>query len=159
MKEIPLTQGKTALVDDNDFERLNEWKWHAHRERRAWYACHGQPWIRMHRRIIEVPPGLEIDHIDGNGLNNQRSNLRIVTTRENAQNRHTPKTSHFPGVSWHRHDKRWRASIQINGKDKHLGYFQNEEDAYHTYKTACESLKTPNSLECDSGNETRIAQR
>ena len=92
MKEIVLTQGKVALVDDEDHEYLNQFKWCAANNGGTFYAirkaCYDGKWIteRMHRVLFDIPPGKEIDHIDHNGLNNQRSNLRIVTRQQNKFN-------------------------------------------------------------------------
>lgn len=108
MKEIPLTQGKVALVDDEDYELVNSLKWYAHLQSGTFYAMRHTPrtdtetrkLIGMHKFIIKTPDEFETDHIDGDGLNNQKSNLRVVTTRENQQNQHKEKTSKYPGVSW-----------------------------------------------------------
>jgi phenylalanyl-tRNA synthetase alpha subunit len=153
MKEIRLTQNKVTLVDDEDFERLNKQNWHAQRNKQTWYAVHSHPYMKMHQRIIDIPKELVTDHRDGNGLNNQKANLHAVTIRENAQNRHVQKTSRYPGVYWHKIGKKWAASIRIDKNSKHLGLFRIEEDAYNAYKTACESLKTPNSSECGTSTE------
>jgi hypothetical protein len=86
----------------------------------------------LHRFILDLKPGdpRETDHIDGNGLHNCRSNLRVVTHGENAQNRlDVGGTSRFRGVSWHKRRKKWQAHIQVDGRLKHLGYFISEEDA------------------------------
>lgn len=95
MKEIRLTQDQVALVDDCDFERLNKFKWFAHKGRNTYYAQRNSPKINgkqrtifMHHKVIGKPPvGKMSDHEDGNGCNNQRYNLRHVTNRENSQNR------------------------------------------------------------------------
>lgn len=148
VKEIPLTQGKVALVDDDDFEHLNQFKWYALKDKNTYYARRNisngdgtQTTISMHREILgTIPTGLQTDHIDGNGLNNQKSNLRVVTTRENSQNRHHSKTSRFPGVNFHKgkgHVKKpWQATIGINGKKAFLGYYSTEEQAFAAYKKA-----------------------
>jgi hypothetical protein len=146
MKEIPLTQGKSTLVDDGDYESLIKYKWFAQKSgtryyagRNVWGGTRKRPkisYVFMHRCLLDTPKGMEVDHIDGNGLNNQKSNLRNVTKRENLQNRHTPKTSRFPGVSWQKSTKMWVSQIRIGkgGKQtKHLGRFTNEEDAYKAY--------------------------
>lgn len=89
---------------------------------------------------MNTPKGMVVDHIDGNGLNNQRENLRVVTYRQNCQNRHTPKTSIYPGVSWCKYKKRWFASIKINGKNRKLGRYNLEIDAYNAYTDALKSI-------------------
>lgn len=152
MKEIPLTQGKVALVDDEDYEYLNQFKWYAVKSRLTYYAYRnirvrsgygGQKQIRMHSEVISIPSVMQYDHIDGNGLNNTRNNLRSVTPRGNAQNLHIPKSSKYPGVSWFDRDKCWRAKINIGNWQKHLGYFKTEEEAYERY---CLAVRRAESL-------------
>jgi len=141
MREIPLSQGKVALVDDEDYEYLSQFRWYANNIAGLSYARRiSKGCAFMHRMIIEVPKGFVTDHIDGNGLNNQRKNLRIVTVRGNGQNRHQLKSSKYPGVSWHKKTKKWMASIQINYKRIFLGVHPIEEEAYQAYKKECEKL-------------------
>lgn len=147
MKEIKLTQGKVALVDDEDFEQLNQFKWSACKNGNTFYATnnfHNTLYnfiYSLHRLILLSPdfpaPGKTVDHIDGNGLNNQKSNLRIVTHRQNMQNLHIKTTSKYPGVSWHNASKKWQAAIMIEGKQFHLGIFDSEEKAYEAYCLLC----------------------
>ena len=145
MKEIPLTQGKVALVDDEDFHFIDQFKWCACKNYNTFYAY--RHWNRngfftkqaMHNLILNPASGLQTDHIDGNGLNNQKSNLRTVTVRENAQNRHMQKSSRFPGVHWC--NNKWRARILVGKVREHLGYFDTEEDAHARYQKEYESLK------------------
>jgi len=94
MKKIKLSQGKVTLVDDEDFDLLSKYRWHYHTGCRCEYARRST-WkdgkvgtIYMHQMIINTPPGLETDHINGNKLDNRRENLRICTTRENQHNQH-----------------------------------------------------------------------
>lgn len=96
----------------------------------------GQTAISMHRVIMNTPKGMETDHINGNGLDNRRENLRIVTRRENQQNRHGFKTSKYPGVS--KVKNRWTAHIHINKKQNYLGSFKDEEKAARRYRIACD---------------------
>lgn len=151
MREIPLTQGKVALVDDEDFERLNQYKWCASKGVNTFYAFRRisrkikkNRMVMMHRFLKPTPAGLQIDHIDRNGLNNQKSNLRIVTARQNQQNLAKPKSSEYTGVCWNKHAKKWMAHFCFKGRVRHLGYFKNEEDAGVTYLVACAVL-------CDEG--------
>lgn len=148
MQEIPLTQKKIALVDDEDFEELNQHKWCAHKNRKMYYAERGvcRPngtikTIKMHREILKMLPGMMPDHVDGNGLNNQKNNLRIVTNRQNTQNRKNQiKTSRFPGVSWSKIGKKWIAQIYTNGFRKFLGYFTSEINAFNAYREAVNAI-------------------
>lgn len=147
MKEIKLTQSKVALVDDEDFERVGQYKWFAHKHGATFYARRNLPRVegkqtnvKMHHFIFGKPPkGYEYDHKDGNGLNNQKGNLILKTHRQNCQNRHLVKASQYPGISWFKRTQQWVAQIQINGKAKGLGYFNTEEDAFDAYKKAVES--------------------
>ncbi|MCK9460667.1 MAG: HNH endonuclease [Proteobacteria bacterium] len=147
MKEIPLTQGKVALVDDDDFEWLSQWKWCAIKHWNTFYAMRMSKTvngkrenIQMHHAIIGKKEGLVTDHINGNGVDNRRENLRHVTHRQNGQNRHHEKTSKYLGVHWHKPLNKWLAQIQINGQKKHLGVFKDEQAAYHAYYNAVTAL-------------------
>ena len=147
MKKIKLTQNKYALVDDNDFEELNKFKWHALKDENTFYTgrkiwdkkTKKQKYITMHRVIMKTPKGKETDHIDNNGLNNQRSNLRIVTHSQNQMNKGMSKnnTSGFKGVSWDKNSKKWLALIRFNGKQIYLGVYTTKEEASEAYIKAC----------------------
>jgi len=139
MKEIKLSRGRIALVDDNDFGRINAHKWHLNNPRHCCYAERNVPMkngngftaMRMHREIMNAPDGMEVDHIDGNGLNNQKSNLRLCTHSQNQANRKMQKNnrSGFRGVSWRKRERRWAAVVSIDGKRRYLGYFISIYDA------------------------------
>lgn len=130
--EIQLTRGLVALVDADDYEWLNKLKWCAKKSRNTFYAerCHG---VQMHSQIITIPKGMQCDHIDGNGLNNQRSNLRAVSVRVNSQNRHIKKTSKYPGIFWHKACGKWNARIRVGHRRISIGNFENEIDAANAY--------------------------
>lgn len=146
IRYIPLTQGKIAVVDAADFEALSHWNWFAMRShpRRAnckWYAARRDEqkhWVTMHRMIIGALPGVLIDHRDGDGLNNRRTNIRIASPTGNAQNRRprVGNTSGFKGVSWDSRAERWHVQIAINGKNTHVGHFDLKEDAARAYDVA-----------------------
>jgi hypothetical protein len=137
-KLISLSKGKYVLVDDDDFEWLNQYKWYFHR---SGYATRGYrinkavKMVLMHREILKPPQYLETDHINGNKLDNRRINLRIATTQQNQFNRGNPinNTSGYKGVDWNKQIKRWRATMYINGKPIHLGYFDKKTDAAIAY--------------------------
>lgn len=152
MKTIPLTQGKVALVDDEDYEALSRFKWCASRGRSGkFYATrHGsrrpgpRRSMRMHTVIACTPAGMYTDHIDGDGLNNQRSNLRICTNAENLANRgkQLSNSAGFKGVSRYLKDKNnpWQAQIQKGGRRTHLGFFSTAEAAARAYDEAALKL-------------------
>lgn len=147
MKKIPLSQGKYALVDDADFEELNKYNWFAHKKSRGIFYVERnyrriegkQTTIKMHREIMQPLEGMVIDHIDGDGLNNQRSNLRICTGTENKQNQRKYKnnTSGFKGVSFYRGSRKWGANIGAGGERVFLGLLTSKLKAYEAYCEAC----------------------
>ena len=144
-KEIKLTQGKVAIVDDEDFSWLSQWKWryNSHYAVRADYLDHKRIGdTQMHRLINDTPDGYDTDHINGDKLDNRRSNLRTATRSENNFNTPPPITnrSGFKGVWWHDGQKRWWAHIQINGKRSHLGSFTTKEEAINARKIAEETI-------------------
>lgn len=153
MKVIPLTQGKFAAVDDEDFEKLNQHKWYAYNANRAglklqatWYAVRQAPrengkqhTIWMHREILGLSDSaVQVDHWNGNGLDNRRQNIRSATRGQNQQNRRKTLgcSSRFKGVYWEKLRGRWRAEIRIAGKLHFLGYFVNEDLAATAYAQA-----------------------
>ena len=140
MKKIKLTQGKFALVDDDDFEWLSQWNWHYGNG----YAVRQSPRVRgkqrriyMHREILQPPKGMQTDHINRTRSDNRRSNLRVCTSSQNQWNQHKIRgSSRFKGVSWHKIGKKWQAQIIKNQKHIHLGRFDSEEDAARAYNKA-----------------------
>jgi hypothetical protein len=150
MKAVPLggkkAAGRVALVDDEDYELVMQYRWHVREQRSpsgiAWgpYATAGMPGdhstkVFMHKLLTGWPL---TDHRDGNGLNNQRSNLRPATHVQNSQNRRpwAGRSSQHKGVSWHRRAGKWRADITVNGKIRYLGLFESEENAARAYTEA-----------------------
>lgn len=147
MKEIPLIRGKFSIVDDEDYDELMQWKWGSLRRGNTCYARRttrgvlgNKQTIYMHTIVIRTPIGMDTDHINGNGLDNRRCNLRAVSRRGNMQNLHINKTSRFPGVCWAARDGKWRASIYVGGKKESLGDFTNEEEAHQEYLKACAAI-------------------
>lgn len=139
MAEILLSQGKTVQLNDDDLPLVADHTWSAQQVRHHWYAITytGRIRIYMHRLLMDAPKSLQVDHTDGDGLNNQRSNLRLVTIAQNQQNRRTSfGSSRFKGVSWNKRISRWRATIKIKGKTKELGHYVNETDAARAYDRA-----------------------
>lgn len=145
MKEIKLTHGKVAIIDDDDFEMVSGHRWHvSFKDNNAFYAAtnvyptSGHTIIQMHILIIGKKPGFEIDHINHNGLDNRRVNLRHVTSQQNNFNRAKRKncSSAFKGVHWNKCFKKWQASIVLGGSKNYLGGFLNEVDAAKAYNSA-----------------------
>lgn len=151
MKQIQLTQGQVALVDDDMFDYLSQWKWCAQRTLSGnYYACRTayfkdlsglsfKKCILMHRFIMGAAySNTLIDHIDHCTLNNQRHNLRICTHTENSRNRtsHKGSSSSYLGVSWNIRDKKWQVHIKANGKLMRLGHFDSEIQAAEEYNKA-----------------------
>lgn len=135
MKRIKLTRGFYAFVDEEDFKFLNQFKWLCRLSRHKIYAIRSDG-ILMHRAILNVPPGRQTDHINGNGLDNQRMNLRICTLCENQFNRgkQINNTSGYKGVRAKR--KNWRAGIGYMGKWIELGTYNSPIDAARAYDEA-----------------------
>lgn len=154
MKTIQLTQGMIAIVDDEDFERLNQFKWRAGVCSRNWEAIRQtsrrevkRQYIRMHRVIMSPPKELQVDHIhrdDENGvIDNRKTNLRLATAQQNSQNRRQRVSSkrRFVGVRPPgNRSVRWKAEIEIEGKKVHLGLFEDEIDAACAYDAAARLL-------------------
>ncbi len=147
MKQIPLTRGLCAEVDDADYDWLSQWKWFARQAVHTFYAARnfrvaeGNPRTElMHRVILGLQPGdkQESDHRDGRGLNNQRSNLRICSVAQNQQSRRNQKvgTSRYKGVYLHSNYHKWVSRIVVNKKRIHLGCFDSETDAAIVYDLA-----------------------
>ena len=132
MKEIQLIPNKVALVDDEDYEYLNQWKWRTRKCGYTYYAvCKGV--VFMHREIMYISKGIIIDHKDRNGLNNQRENLKIVTRSENSKLPLKITHSGYPGVESIKPGE-WIATINLDGKKVDLGVFPTEEEAYEEVK-------------------------
>lgn len=144
MKSIALTQGKVAVVDDADFEFLSQFKWYAMRNGQTFYAMKAlwedrkRRHTAMHRLLLQVPDDIEVDHVDGDGMNNTRINLRPCTRSQNVHNKKkmSGATSRYKGVYWNKRDKRWVAHIRGEGKLLHLGYFISEREAALAYNWA-----------------------
>jgi hypothetical protein len=153
MRIIELTQGKRAWVDADFFERARLFNWVSARAKHTWYAYRkeGKKTVWMHREVTEAPTGMEVDHRDGNGLNNFRSNLRLVTHAGNAQSKQTKrsgKTSQYRGVRFHFTSHKWTAQIKRDGLNRWLGGHETEEEAARAYDRAAlllfGSLAQPN---------------
>ena len=146
MKKIKLTQGKFALVDDEDFKELNQFRWYAHKQRTGnFYALRfirdngKRNVINMHRVILGLTDSnVFCDHKNHNGLDNQKLNLRACTSGQNNRNAR-PRingTSKYKGVNFHKKSEKWVVQIQIDKKRSHIGLFINEIEAAKAYDKA-----------------------
>lgn len=144
MRIIQLTQGATAFVSDEDYDRLSHYKWKLLKDGDRRYAIREENGrlIAMHQDVLGAKDGLLIDHRDRNGLNNVRSNLRYATRSQNQVNSVRPKpataSSQFKGVTMI--PARWVARIKVNGKSQHLGTFYSEAEAAEAYAAAARRL-------------------
>jgi len=148
MRRIPLTRGRFAKVSDKDYSYLMQWNWYASTVPRTQYArtnvpggVRRQTTLRMHRLIairMGLAPNIRVDHINGNGLDNRRRNLRTATSHQNNGNkrRALTNTSGYKGVHWHKKVQHWIARITVRGEQKHLGCFINRREAARAYNRA-----------------------
>ncbi len=135
MREIPLSQGQVALVDDADFDWLNQWKWSAQKDSRSFYAFRKEnskplgKTIYMHRAILGLgETKMQVDHKDFNGLNNQRENLRKCTAQQNFMYRRAFKNNKYSkhkGVRFAKKTGKWMVYVNC----KYYGTFTTEEEA------------------------------
>jgi hypothetical protein len=145
---VSLTRGLFAFVDLCDIDLVSQHNWQAittkgkHYAVRTSYADAAKKIVYMHREILGADTGSEVDHIDGDGLNNRRSNLRIASRRENVHNTKKTKrnTSGLKGVSWKGGRNPWRAQIVSDGVKYSLGCYSKKEDAFEAYCAALDML-------------------
>ena len=144
-KEIILTQGKVAIVDDEDFDYLNQFKWYAHKMNNNFYTQRSNRinkkyagTLYIHRIIMNASKGSVVDHINGNTLDNRKCNLRICTHGQNIRNQkiNINNTSGFKGVCYRKDKNKWRVVLQLNSKKIHIGYYLNIIDAAKAYNEA-----------------------
>lgn len=148
---IPLTKGHEAIIDAADVPLVKNYNWFAEVRHYTVYACRNQrksdamtkrkP-IQLHRAILFDVTGLDVDHIDGDGLNNRRSNLRAATRQQNSSNQkiRMKNTSGFKGVSWDKQMNKWRAKIMSNYRSTFLGLFTTKDLAYQAYLAASKRM-------------------
>ena len=161
MRKIALTKGYVALVDDIDFDRINQHKWQAvvedrvknvpvtaYAQRTEWYGTDAggkrlRRTVRMARVILDAQPGEQVDHIErpahgAEVVDNRRSNLRLATHAQNMHNQRIRKGGSrvYKGVCWHRKERCWRAHITVNGRQTHVGRYHDEVEAAKAYDRA-----------------------
>jgi hypothetical protein len=142
MATIPLTQGKRTEIDDADMDVVSRHSW-SFGTGYAQSKIRGKL-VRLHRFLMNPPDGLTVDHIDGNPLNNRRSNLRICDQQKqtwNTRKRKGGQSSKFKGVSWLPGRMIWRAVIKFNGKSKLVGFFASEVEAAFAYNKAAKQYR------------------
>lgn len=143
---VPLTKGLVSIIDRSDSDLVSPFNWYPSNGRNG---CHyamrsarvgEDKSVMLHRAIMgDIPDGMVVDHIDGDGLNNTRCNLRVVTMAQNQWNRVRSKSSH-PGVFWCNTKMKWLARIRANGKITHIGYFDDIGDAIQARAKFVESI-------------------
>lgn len=151
VKEVPLTQGKVALIDDEDYETVIARRCYARKQRNVWYA-ETTIWsdsrgryvtVKLHTLLMGPPEdGKSVDHVDGDGLNNQRRNLRWATRSEQRANSATCRTSRsgFKGVYWEHRRQHWCSRLTVNNVVHYLGSYANVEDAARAYDTRAREI-------------------
>lgn len=145
---VPLTKGHEAIIDVRDLYLVEDKNWcalaqgHTTYAVRADYSTGKYKLVYMHRHLQSAPDGLEVDHIDGNGLNNSRSNLRVVSRAQNAKNlgAYNNNTSGFKGASFHKASGKWQAQIRDKGAIEYLGLFETASDAHEAYVDAAKRI-------------------
>ncbi len=149
MKEITLHNGQVALVDDQDFDLVGRFHWTAdarggrvYATRQARHGAGRRTTYYMHRVLMNPPAGLTVDHKNGNGLDNRRSNLRLATRVQNAANRGRSRTntSGFKGVFYNKPNKAYSARICADNQIIHLGWFKDKTVAARAYDEAARQL-------------------
>jgi hypothetical protein len=144
MKEIQLTQGKVAIVDDEDFEYLNQWKWQACKKGYVWYAerttekSYIKKHYKMHREIMKPADGVMIDHVNGDGLDNRKSNLRFCNKSQNYANCRvrSDNSTGYKGVTYDKKNKKFAAKMVVGDVNIWIGRFDTAEMAAKEYNKA-----------------------
>jgi hypothetical protein len=145
---VTLTKGYVAIIDAADVSLVDGWNWYAQPSGHTAYAMRTFQYdgrsrgIIMHREIMDSPPHMQVDHINGNGLDNRRENLRLATVAQNQHNQglSIKNTSGFKGVSWHKATGGWQAKIKFEGKRIWLGSYDTPEEAAAAYAAASEKF-------------------
>ena len=142
--KIPLSRGIFALIDESDLPLIEKHKWHVNKSPYNIHAAtnikqENKQWklFKMHRFILNAPKEMQVDHINHDGLDNRRENLRLCTPSQNSANRRARKngTSKFRGVSWHKVDRKWMVALAKEGRIEYVGRFENEIEAAKAYNT------------------------
>ena len=139
---LTLTRGQEALIDEADYAVVSQYRWQAvwHRNTQQYQVqgyVNGRK-IKLSRFLMNAPAHLDVDHINGNSLDNQRHNLRLCTNQQNHWNmrKHRNATSQYKGVCWVTRTRKWLAQIEVNGRNMRLGSFTDEREAARAYDVA-----------------------
>lgn len=137
--------GLYALIDEADAELASQYRWGVYRRWHSYYARttrRQDGYKHLHHVLMGLPDDSVIDHINGDGLDNRRENLRIATNSQNGMNQRirSDNVSGYKGVSWNRALSKWRCQIRVQGKTKHLGYFTDPVEAASVYDREARSL-------------------
>jgi hypothetical protein len=146
-RRIALTRGKYAIVDPEDYERLAKYRWQAVKSRNTFYAIRcsrrdrngARKYYQMHREIMKIEDNKVCDHINGNGLDNRKANLRPATRAQNGWNQgksNVKSRSQYKGLAWDSKDKRWEVRISVNGRRIYIGRFKDQMEAARAYDRA-----------------------
>jgi len=141
LKEITVSDGSIVLVDDEDYEKLSKWKWRITKTgyvRRTGRVEGKSVPVYIHREIMLASKGIQVDHINGNKLDNRKENLRLATRFENQRNvgKRSNNKSGYKGVRWVDRVRKWRADIRTDSGRKFIGQFNNKHDAARAYNEA-----------------------
>ncbi len=147
MKQIPLTKGQFALIENEDYEELTKHKWYAAENHYGGFRAVREAanrTIYMHREILDIGYGdkLQVDHINHNTLDNRRVNLRLCNNRDNSRNRKSQKnsSSKYKGVTWCKRTRKWATQIKLREGNRFLGYFNSEIKAALAYDAKAKEL-------------------
>lgn len=128
-KKIPLPNGKFAIVDDEDYERVSAFNWHTARKSNG-HSDYAVSNVKMHRLIMDAPKGFMVDHINHDTLDNRKANLRLCTNAQNQQNTHSRGgSSRYRGVSFIKRRQRWHGQFMYEGRSYFCGSWATEEEA------------------------------
>lgn len=147
MKEIPLSRGLVAKIDDADYERANQYKWSAFGRKRVYagrndWSSGKSHTVMLHRFILSAPDGLFVDHIDHDTLNCQRTNMRLCSKLENNRNKliYSNNTSGYKGVTWDAESGNWAAQTRVKGRSVKIGRFSDPLEAALAYDAKAKEL-------------------
>jgi hypothetical protein len=141
--EMTLTRGKVALIDKADLAAVITRRWHAHFDGAYWsVASHAHPTLYLHRLLLDAPEDRYVDHINGDGLDNRRVNIRLATNGQNQWNsrKRLGTTSHYKGVHFRKDRDCWYARIKYRQRSYHIGSFESEQDAARAYNAKAVEL-------------------